>query len=49
MTQNFGWTWIDKDDSAAYLGKLAGTWIAQGVIMGVLLVGIVFFQKRKDN
>jgi hypothetical protein len=49
MTQNFGWTWIDKDDSAAYFGKLAGTWIAQGVIMGVLLVGIVFFQKRKDN
>ena len=49
LTENFGWAWVDKDDPGAYYGKLAGTWIAQGTIMGVLLVGILFFQKRKDN
>jgi hypothetical protein len=49
FTENFGWTWVDKDDPGAYYAKLGGTWIAQAVIMAILLGGILFFQKRKDN
>jgi hypothetical protein len=43
-----GWTFADKNNRAAFLGKVATTWLAQGVISGILFGGILFLQKRKD-
>ncbi len=45
----FGWTFVNKNDAVAYYGKIALTWVAQGVIMSVLIVGILILQKRKDK
>jgi hypothetical protein len=49
LTEIIGWVWVDKDNPSEYYGRMASTWTAQLVIMGVLLTGILFFQKRKDN
>lgn len=46
--RDFGWTFVNKNDSAAYWGTLLRTWIAQSMIIGVLFVAILLLQKRKD-
>ena len=45
---DFGWTYVNKEDNLAYWGKLLKTWIAQSSIILVLFVGILLLQKRKD-
>ena len=45
---DYGWTFVDKDDSGAYLGKITTTWIAQVVIINVFIVGVLIMVKRKD-
>ena len=44
----FGWAFVNKEDSGAYLGKMITTWSAQVVIMGVLIVLTLILVKRKD-
>ncbi len=44
----FGWTYVDKTDSAAYRSMLIQTWAAQGVIILILFILIVLLLKRKD-
>ncbi|HEX6269394.1 MAG TPA: FHA domain-containing protein [Anaerolineales bacterium] len=44
----FGWTYVDKEDSQAYWGKLTRTWLMQSGIILILFVAILFLQKRKD-
>ncbi|MFW6096895.1 MAG: FHA domain-containing protein [Chloroflexota bacterium] len=46
--QDFGWTFVNKNDSSAYWGRLVVTWVAQSIIIGVLFAGILVLQKRKD-
>ena len=46
--RDFGWTFVNKEDSGAYWGTLVRTWLAQSIIIGVLFVGILLLQKRKD-
>lgn len=48
VNEDFGWTFVDKRNQAAYIGKIALTWLAQVIISLVLFGGILFFQKRKD-
>jgi len=43
-----GYTYVDKKDTATYIGKVVGTWVVQFVIILVLFGAILFFQKRKD-
>jgi len=45
---NFSWTFVDKEDSAAYWAKIIKTWVIQLGIILVLFVAILFLQKRKD-
>jgi energy-coupling factor transporter ATP-binding protein EcfA2 len=45
---DYGWTFVDKDDSGAYLNKLTTTWVAQIIILNVLIVGVLILVKRKD-
>ena len=45
---DFGWTFIDKSDPYAFLARIARTWLAQLVIIGVLLGAVFVAVKRKD-
>jgi hypothetical protein len=44
----FGWTFVDKNDTAAYRSMILKTWTAQLVIILILFVLIMFLLKRKD-
>lgn len=48
FNEGYGWTFVDKNNSDAYPLTVYRTWMAQMVIIGVLLVLIVVLQKRKD-
>jgi len=43
-----GWSYVNKKDSAAYLGKITKTWLVQSSIILILFGAILFLQKRKD-
>lgn len=43
-----GFMYVNKEDSAAYIGKIVYTWSVQGLIILILFVAILFLQKRKD-
>ena len=42
------WAYVDKDDTAAYLGKVTFTWFVQFLLCLILFVAILYLQKRKD-
>ena len=44
----FAWTYVDKEDTAAYQSMILQTWAAQLVIIFILFVLIMFLLKRKD-
>jgi hypothetical protein len=44
----FGWTYVNKEDTAAYRTMLITTWAAQLVIIVILFIAIIFLMKRKD-
>jgi len=43
-----GWTYVNKKDTGAYIAKITSTWLVQGLIILILLVAILYLQKRKD-
>jgi len=45
---DFGWTFVDKEDRPVYLRTIFGSWGAQLVIILVLFAGTVILQKRRD-
>ncbi len=48
MIRDYGWTFVDKNEILAFGLHVGSTWFAQGVIIFVLFIGILVFQKRKD-
>ncbi len=48
FVEDFRWAFVDKDNPDEYWPFIYETWIAQGAIIGVLFVAILFLQKRKD-
>jgi ABC-type multidrug transport system ATPase subunit/pSer/pThr/pTyr-binding forkhead associated (FHA) protein len=46
--EDYGWTFVDKNDTQAFWSKILTTWTAQVVIIVVLLLGVLFMVKRKD-
>lgn len=46
--KDFGWTFIDKSNRPVFFSRIALTWVAQVIIIGVLLVGVFVAVKRKD-
>jgi len=48
VNRDFGWTFVDREDSAAFYSKIATTWMAQIIYSFVLFLVIIFLQKRKD-
>ncbi|MFZ0545419.1 MAG: ATP-binding cassette domain-containing protein, partial [Candidatus Promineifilaceae bacterium] len=46
--RDFGWLFVDKNNSQSYWGTIGKTWIAQSAIIGLLFFLILILQKRKD-
>lgn len=42
------YTYVNKEDPAAYYAKIISTWMSQGLIILILFGAILYFQKRKD-
>jgi len=45
---DYGWTFLDKENRENYLGTIVKTWIAQLIIIFVVFAGTVIMQKRRD-
>lgn len=43
-----GWTFVNKEDTPAFIGKVANTWLVQALICLILFAAILYLQKRKD-
>lgn len=48
VTEEFGWAWVDKDDPAEFRAFLLKAWGAQGILIAVYILLILFLIKRKD-
>lgn len=46
---NFGWSFVDKDDDAVYWSTLGFTWLMQGLMIVGIFGLILFFIYRKDK
>jgi energy-coupling factor transporter ATP-binding protein EcfA2 len=46
--RDFGWTFANKEDTLSYVFFVVSAWLAQATIIGLLFVGILIMQKRKD-
>jgi hypothetical protein len=49
MQRDYGWTFVDKNDTEAYWSKIIRTWTSQGIIILVLFVAILILIRRKDK
>jgi ABC-type multidrug transport system ATPase subunit/predicted component of type VI protein secretion system len=48
VSREFGWAFVNKDDPDVFWPWLLRTWLAQGVLIGVYFVLILFLIRRKD-
>ncbi|HBX69384.1 MAG TPA: hypothetical protein DEH25_08365, partial [Chloroflexi bacterium] len=48
MLEDFGWTYVNKDDSAAFFSHIISTWIAQIALITIMVGLILVLIKRKD-
>jgi ABC transport system ATP-binding/permease protein len=46
--EKFGWAFVNKENPTEYWTFILTTWSAQLLISGILFVGIIILQKRKD-
>ena len=46
--EKFGYAFVNRDNAGEFWFFIFKTWAAQLVICGILFIGIVFLQKRKD-
>jgi energy-coupling factor transporter ATP-binding protein EcfA2 len=48
MLEDFGWTYVNKDDTLEFFSRIIGTWIAQIVLIVIMISLILILIKRKD-
>jgi hypothetical protein len=48
IDEEYSWAFVNKEDTQAYQTKIITSWIAQGLISGVLILGVLWMVKRKD-
>jgi len=48
VTEEFGWAWVNKNNPQEFWPWLTRTWVAQGVLIGVYFIIILFLIKKKD-
>jgi len=46
---DYGWTFLDKEDRSKFMSTIASTWIAQFIIIVIVFTGTVIMQKRRDS
>jgi len=46
---DYGWTFVNKNDRENYLNTLYITWGAQALICLILFVGTIIMQKRHEG
>jgi ABC transport system ATP-binding/permease protein len=49
ITEEFGWAWINKEDPEIFRAWLFKAWGSQLVLVGVFIIIILIFIKRKDT
>lgn len=49
ISKEFGWAYVNKEDTAEFRSWLLKTWGAQVILIGVYFVLILFLIKRKDT
>src|SRR3990170_4064695 len=45
---NIGWSFVDKENPSAFRSHIAFAWIAQLIMIAILMVAILILQKSKD-
>jgi len=48
MNDEFGWAWVNKENSGEFQSWMLNAWLAQFVIIGVYVIVILYLIKRKD-
>ncbi len=48
FNEDYGWTFVNKEDRKDYYGVLITTWAAQLIIILILFTGTVILQKRRE-
>ena len=48
MLEDFGWTFVNKDDALEFFSRIIGTWIAQIVLILIMIGLVLILIKRKD-
>jgi hypothetical protein len=48
MVEEFGWTFVNKEDSSYYYRRIITTWIAQSLLILIMFGITLFLIKRKD-
>ena len=48
MLEQFGWTYVNKEDQAVFFSRIFTTWLAQLVLSAVMIALIMLLIKRKD-
>ena len=48
MLEDFGWTYVNKDNKLEFFSRIIGTWIAQCVLITIMIGLILILVKRKD-
>jgi len=48
ITDEFGWAWVDKNDSASFWSWMITAWVSQGIIISIFIGFVVILIKRKD-
>jgi hypothetical protein len=49
VREEFGWAYVNKGDPAGFRTWLVKTWGAQGALVGIYVIIILFLIKRKDG
>jgi len=49
VREEFGWAFVNKGDPAIYRSWLIKVWGAQGVLVGIYILLILYLIKRKDG
>ena len=44
----YGWTFVDKENRGKYIGVLITTWIAQLILCTLMFIGTIIMQKRTE-
>jgi hypothetical protein len=49
VSEDYGWTYVNKENKPVYLRKIFIDWVAELALISLLFVGILLMMKRKDN